>query len=130
MTGLGLGSPTPEQVTAALRATQNDLDTLAACASAAINSPVHALLPAGYAAASAPPKQYPSSQPPPVGPRPLAGTSRSVPPPVLIRFLMCVGFPVNEAHTILQRLGLQFDDEPAEFIRHRGPRFCGFAYRC
>ena len=58
------GSATPEQITESARATQSDLDTVAACASAAIDNPKQALMPADYAAAKVPPKKYPMSQPP------------------------------------------------------------------
>jgi hypothetical protein len=48
---------------------QADLDTVAACASAAINSPAHATMPADFAAAHN--KRYPLSQPPPRAPKAL-----------------------------------------------------------
>lgn len=68
------GSATPEQIAEAAHATQSDLDTVAACASAAMDTPKQALMPADYAAAQVPSKKYPLSQPPPVGPKPLPGT--------------------------------------------------------
>lgn len=74
------GSATPEQITTTVRAMQIDLDTVAACASAAINSPIHALMPADYATAQVPLRQYPSSQPL-IGPKPLPGVPSVIPEP-------------------------------------------------
>ena len=42
-------------------------------------------------------------------------------PPVLIRVPDLSGLSVNDAHTILQRLGLQFTDVPDEFISVSNP---------
>ena len=67
------GSSTPEQVIEGARATQIDLETVKHCASAAIDSPKQATMPAEYAAAQVPPKEYPLSQPALVGPKPLPG---------------------------------------------------------
>lgn len=80
------GSTTPGQIAEAARATQSDLDTVAACASAAIDTPKQALMPADYAAAQVPPKKYPLSQPPPIEPKPLPGTPAVVTVPDFINF--------------------------------------------
>lgn len=66
---------TLEEVQQAARATQVDLDTLAACASNAINSPGDAKLPAVYAPKMDPPRTYPSAVPP-KAPKPLPGAQR------------------------------------------------------
>jgi hypothetical protein len=66
----------------AAKATEIDLDTVARCASAAINSPMHALMPTEYAVAQSPPKTYPSSLPLPIGPKALPGQPAE-PPKVL-----------------------------------------------
>jgi len=71
MTGLGLGSPHPSR-SLRLYEQRKTTWTPGGMCSAAINSPVHALLPAGYAAASAPPQTVSIVAASPVGPRPLA----------------------------------------------------------
>lgn len=55
------GSATPQQVTQAAGAAQTDLDTVAACASAATDSTKSAVMPKDYAAANG--KSYPLYQP-------------------------------------------------------------------
>ncbi|MBO0793652.1 MAG: hypothetical protein J2P36_22240, partial [Ktedonobacteraceae bacterium] len=67
------GAATLAQIADCARSTQMDLDTVAACASIAINHPEQAKMPADYAAAQVPPRKYPSSQPLPVGPKPKPG---------------------------------------------------------
>jgi hypothetical protein len=59
------------QVTAAFTGTQSDLDTVARCASAAIDDPASALMPADYAAKQG--LRYPAGQLPAVLPKPFPG---------------------------------------------------------
>ncbi|MFJ6900541.1 hypothetical protein [Streptomyces hokutonensis] len=54
------GAVPPEQIQSAARSVQNDLDLVAQCASAAIDHPASALMPATYAAAQTPPTTYPA----------------------------------------------------------------------
>ncbi|SPE26908.1 conserved hypothetical protein [Acidobacteriia bacterium SbA2] len=70
------GAATPAQVTQAATATQADLDTIAACASAAIDSPKDAVMPADYAAAHS--KKYPAAQLPTPAPKPKPGAAAPV----------------------------------------------------
>jgi hypothetical protein len=62
-----------QQVTAAFNGTQTDLDTVAGCASAAINDPASALMPADYAQRQG--IAYPASQMPAVLPKPFPGSA-------------------------------------------------------
>jgi hypothetical protein len=61
-----------------------DLDTIAKCASAAINSPKNALMPDEYAQAQRPPRTYPSSLPLPQGPRALGPPPTTTPTPTTV----------------------------------------------
>ena len=66
------GSPTLlADITQAASGTQTDLDTVAGCASAAIDDPASALMPADYAAAHG--TAYPAGQLPSVLPKPFPG---------------------------------------------------------
>jgi hypothetical protein len=68
-----------EAVTAAMAATQNDLDTVAACAGLAIDAPSKAVMPAQFAVGRG--GTYPSTVLP-AAPVALPGTTRAPPPPV------------------------------------------------
>lgn len=70
------GTATPQQVAKAAAAFQIDLDTVAACASAAIDSPKDAAMPADYAAAHG--RTYPSGQVPTPAPKPKPGAPAPV----------------------------------------------------
>jgi hypothetical protein len=99
------GAGTPQQIGDAAKATEIDLDTVARCASAAINSPTHALMPTEYAVAQTPPKAYPSSLPLPIGPKPKPGAV----PPIQTPNLMSL--PFEAANAIVEKLGLRLHDE-------------------
>jgi hypothetical protein len=70
-------SATPEQIVQAVAATQSDLDTVASCASEAINNPRLATMPSDFAATLG--KKYPISLPGPIGPKARPGTPLTLP---------------------------------------------------
>jgi hypothetical protein len=67
------GSGTPDAIAQAVRDTQTDLDTIAACASNAIDAPSGAPLPADFAKAHN--SKYRASQPLPKGPKAIPGVA-------------------------------------------------------
>jgi hypothetical protein len=70
------GAATPQQVAQAAAAFQSDLDTVAACASAAIDSPKDAAMPADYATAHG--RRYPLGQVPTPAPKAQPGAAAPV----------------------------------------------------
>jgi hypothetical protein len=72
------GAPADEAILLASRATQADLDTVAACASAAINDPAGARMPAAFAAERG--ASFPSAVMPSPLPRPLPAPAAAPPP--------------------------------------------------
>jgi hypothetical protein len=70
------GAATLQQMTQAAAAFQSDLDTVAACASAAIDSPKDAPMPADYATAKG--RRYPLGQVPTPAPKPKPGAAAPV----------------------------------------------------
>jgi hypothetical protein len=96
------GAATAQQIADSVRATQIDLDTVASCASAAIDDPAHAVMPAGYAATQSPPRTYPSSLPLPKGPKALPGVSPG--PPEMVTVPNMIGQDSDERSAPLAQL--------------------------
>ncbi len=102
------GAATPQQVADAASATQTDLDTVAACASAAINNPNSAVMPADFATAHG--KKYPLSQPPPKAPKAKSAAPAPTPAAPPIPTPNFVGRHLDEAYLIAKGANIILDD--------------------
>lgn len=101
------GAATPQQVAKAAAAFQSDLDTVAACASAAMDSPKDAVMPADYATAQG--RRYPLGQVPTPAPKAKPGAA-PVTPAAPISTPNFIGKHLDEARLIAKAANVTLDE--------------------